>query len=177
MRASRGHGPSTAPSQRLYPRSRSPTSAFHWEGQGLVIKVRLLGRQGPGSVGVVDETCFLLAVVQGRVTSVLPLDQTGPDALELHSRRISSSKPPVQQPGQHCEEHLQAEERVSTKTLRGERDWCVQAQNGNQCDQTMGNRENNKTENQARTRLCNILETTVRNLHYLLVDLGSCWRV
>ena len=43
----------------------------------------------------------------------------------------------------------------------------MKVQNGNQCGQTMGSQENNRTENQARTRLCNILETTVRNLHYL----------
>ena len=50
---------------------------------------------------------------------MLPLDQTGPDALELHSRRTFSSKPPVQQSEQHCGEHLQEEGSVSRKTLRG----------------------------------------------------------
>ena len=67
MRAFRARGTSAAPSRPLYPRSRSPPSVLHREGEGPTLKVRLLGPQGPASVRAVDETlCFVLAVVPGK---------------------------------------------------------------------------------------------------------------
>lgn len=140
VRASRSQAASAVSSQPPT-KAWSSLSTLHWEGEGPVLKVRLLNPHGLASVGVVNENWFS---VRGgaRAGPCLRCAAAGPDRSRCPCTAFLKdlqAGPPLQRRGQRWKgTTADREETVSTKTRRGEWNWCVRVQKDGQGGRSLG---------------------------------------